>query len=525
MTSTFVRASGSTRSTWVVIAVATILAMFVGMLVSILDSVLVVILFLPVIPIIWILTDYRVGVVFLTFILPFADSYYLPKFSGFNLVGYLALATLLAFGLRHFGGTRIVIRPPSWLIMLYVLPILAATGIGVFHLQEIPNYLVVTEAFAQDTPIRYIKSYFIYPMLTLLWMLLFANAMRTSERPQRYVWLLCSAAALPAIAVLVGVAVLGVQGISVDELSGGTFSNRRLLSVTGFHSNEIGILLSSVFGPLLFVAGAANSLRERLIVWPILGVVTLALLLTFTRGAYVSAGVIVLFFLLGARGSTLAKSVIVVAIIGIIAAMGGAVGSRIAEGWSGAASSDVRATAVTSSRTNIWRALQNDVEAHPVIGNGLRSTAWSSAAKSQVFPTHPHNQYLEILLDMGIIGLTLLLMFYWRFAKLLRFASEATPKGLPLVTAYLNGAYAALIGFLISSIANGHYTPVPENTFFWASFGVALAYWNGGNGAALPKLSTKPAGSQRRSLNPRFRDARSSLYTPRHVGRSELANE
>lgn len=475
MSLTLSLSSAKRNSAWVLILLVTILAVFVGLVSAALDSVLVLILFLPVIPVIWVLRDYRAGVAILAFILPFASTHLLPKMPGFNLVGYLALATMVSFSISLLSHRNQMIRLPSWLMFLYVLPIVIATGFGVTHINEVPNYMVLTEAFVQSTPARYIKDFLIYPMLTLLWMWMLANAMGKSTQPQRYIWLLCTAALLPAFVLLIAVAILGVSGISVDELaSSSAGSTRNLLSITGFHANEIGALLASMFGPLLFLAPAAKRVRERILLWVMLGLVTLALLLTFSRGAYVSAAVAVLVFLFRSRGSPVAKMAILVTMVIMVLALGGALATRVTEGWYGSASSEARATAVTASRTYLWNALWPEVVASPVIGSGLRSTAWSSAAKSSVFPTHPHNLYLEILLDMGSIGLIVLLMFYRRVAVFIHRAS-LMPHNSPLVPAYLSGAFASFLGYLVSAVANGHYTPAPENTFLWASFGVALA--------------------------------------------------
>lgn len=477
MAVTTFRPSQTQGPSWFFIAVAMALAIFLGLVAAVMDNTLVLILFLPVIPVIWILFDYRAGVVFLTFIFPFSQSPFLPKFTGFNIIGYLALATLLSFGLHQLGHRHILLRPPSWLVSLYVMPVFVATGMGVFHLHEVPDYMVVMSGFAQNTPARYIKDLLLYPMLTLLWMWMLATAMRASDRPQRYIWVVLGSGLLPAIQLLAVVAVLGISGISVETLSSSSAGAiRNLLSLTGFHANEIGVLLASAFGPLLFVTPTAKTLGQRLLLWPMLGLVTLALLLSFSRGAYVAAGVAVLFFLARARGHSLAKVFIVVTLVAMLAAMSGALISRVSEGWSGTASSTARASAVSASRTIIWNALWPEVAAHPFVGNGLRSTVWSLAARQGVFPSHPHSLYLEILLDMGAVGLIMLLMFFRRFALLLKKSSEATRDTLPMISAYLNGAYAAFLGYLVSAIANGHYTPVPENTFFWASFGVALAY-------------------------------------------------
>ena len=290
------------NSNWVVVVLIGLVTIPVGVMAAILDPRITLVLFLPVIPVIAIFYNYRVGVVFLALLLPFSDSHFLPKFPGFNIVGYLAVATFVAFGLRHIGPQAQLISPPRWLLF-FILPIALATALGVPHISEVPNYMVVTEAFVQTTPSRYIKDFLLYPMLTLIWAWMLAHAMRASVQPQRYLWLLSLTSVLPALAVLVSVAVLGVSGIGIGEMANNpTQATRGALSISGFHPNEAGLFLATAFGPLLFMTTAANSLRERVLILAALGLVTLALLLTFTRGGYVAAGIVVLIFMLKAKG-------------------------------------------------------------------------------------------------------------------------------------------------------------------------------------------------------------------------------
>lgn len=459
---------------WVFVALIGCASVVVGGLLALLDPLISLIVFLPLTFAVAVLYDYRVGVVLLAFLLPFSQSHFLPKFPGFNIIGYLSLATLASFGLRHLGRNSRLIKPPLWLL-LFVLPVALATALGVSHIDEVPSYLVVTELFAHTTPGRYVKDLFLYPMLTVLWMLMLAQAASTSTQPRRYLWLLCGISALPALAVLASIGYLQTMGVSVTELaSNSSGATRQLLSITGFHANEAGILLSSGFGPLLFATASAKTGQERLFLWTMLTLVALALLLTFSRGAYVSALICLALYIAQSKGKAHIKTLIVIAIAAMIAAMSGFLVSRVSQGWTEAASSDARMTAVTASRTNIWRALWPDVAARPILGNGLRSTAWSSAAKTQVIPTHPHNLYLEILLDMGVIGLVVLLLFFKRFTETLRRAANSLD-ACSMSTAYLAGAYASLVGYLVAAVANGHYTPAPENTLFWASLGIALA--------------------------------------------------
>ena len=460
---------------WVVVLLIALgVAVLVGGLVAILGPIVAPVLLIPVMVAVAIFFNYRIGIVFLALLLPFSQSQFLPKLPGFNIIGYLSLATILAFGFQYVGWRRRFIKPPLWLL-LFVLPVGFATVMGLPHLDEVPTYMVVTDAFAKTTASRYIKDLFVYPMLTVLWAWMLAHAMRSSAQPQRYVWLLCISSAIPALAVLISVAVLGFSGLQIMDMADSpTQGTRGLLSISGFHANEVGLFLVTAFGPLLFMTAASKSMGERLPLLAMLGVVTLALVLTFTRGAYLAAGLVVIFFLARGRGGVSMKLLALLAVAVVIATFGDAVVTRLMGGWSGYASFDARAAAATASRSEIWRLLWPDVLANPIFGNGLRSTAWSFAAKSTVFPTHPHNLYLEILLDIGLVGLVMLLIFYKQFASALKAASERC-QASPLVSAYLKGANASFIGYLASGFTNWHYTPVAENTLIWAGLGVALA--------------------------------------------------
>lgn len=75
----------------------------------------------------------------------------------------------------------------------------------------------------------------------------------------------------------------------------------------------------------------------------------------------------------------------------------------------------------TSGRLNIWKVTINEWKNSPIFGNGPGST---EAMLQQYFPniSHPHNEYLRLLHDYGIVGLTLwLLICYFLMKNLITF--------------------------------------------------------------------------------------------------------
>ena len=74
---------------------------------------------------------------------------------------------------------------------------------------------------------------------------------------------------------------------------------------------------------------------------------------------------------------------------------------------------------------------------------------WSRAMNSgaMVFVGHPHNAYLQAVLDMGLIGLVLLVAFYWHVWNGFR-ALGSNAYLTPVMRGFFQGACAALLAFL-----------------------------------------------------------------------------
>jgi O-antigen ligase len=154
------------------------------------------------------------------------------------------------------------------------------------------------------------------------------------------------------------------------------------------------------------------------------------------------------------------------------------------------------ANAISAGRIDeIWLPLLSEISRSPIYGNGLSSILWSDAMQAQtILPvTHPHNAYLGVLLDMGIIGLAVTALFYWSFWRGLRKAAHATDA--PAVQqGFFEGAAAGLLAFLLAGFAGSSLTPVPEQSFLWLALGAMYGF------AARARALTKaPAIAMRQS--------------------------
>jgi O-antigen ligase len=130
--------------------------------------------------------------------------------------------------------------------------------------------------------------------------------------------------------------------------------------------------------------------------------------------------------------------------------------------------------AVSADRIDgIWKPLLPEIWNSPIWGNGLASTMWSAPmrAGAMVPAGHPHNAYLEAVLDMGFLGLALLLYFYWLVWR--GFRSLGSNAFLsPEMRGLFQGASAALVCFLVTGGTGSSLRPEPEFGFLWLAIGM-----------------------------------------------------
>jgi O-antigen ligase len=130
---------------------------------------------------------------------------------------------------------------------------------------------------------------------------------------------------------------------------------------------------------------------------------------------------------------------------------------------------------VTSGRTLIWPYVIEKIRDAPLIGygrlgmerTGLVSHLWRELGES--FP-HPHNAYLECLLDNGVIGFLLILPFYvvmiWQSARLFRSRHAAA------YTAVGGVSFALVLALLVASLGSQTFYPREGAVGMWAAIGL-----------------------------------------------------
>lgn len=420
---------------------------------------------LTVIACVAVLLDFRSGVVLLIVLTPIQASSFFPHamfgFTGLNPLNLLLAVTLVSFLLRGRGLRHFLPRPLVW---LYVAPILVAGLIGMHHVDDIPPLFYEQMLINYIDAPGYLRDAALRPLLFVVTALLIGAAVARSHKPERFMTPIILSVWVMSLLSILYVTSSGLRlGMLASASERGLFA-----AALGMHANELGRLYAVAYALLLFVWGETKDLKLKSVLVVTMGVLTLALMLTFSRGAFLGFFVVnALFLLWKLNARTFAIALLVAAVA--LPLTPGAVWDRLAMGFG--AGGD--ANTVSAGRIDeIWLPLMPEILQSPPWGNGLDSIMWSKAMWSGAIleVTHPHNAYLQAILDMGLLGLALLLAYYAHVFRSLRSLGSNAYLS-PTMRGFFQGALAGLVCFLITGMAGSSLRPTPEFSFLWMAIG------------------------------------------------------
>ena len=432
---------------------------------------------------IFVLRDFRIGVVLLILLMPISSTSIFPRtmlgITGLSPVSLLLAGTLGSYVLHAlFDGSlrRFMPRPLFW---LYLVPILIGGAMGAAHVGDIAPVLLMDKKLSVKPESTYISSQIIYPLLMVVFALLVGAAVSRSEKLEKFL--------IPTfIAVWVsGLMVIGfvfLSGIGLGELASST--SREFLSALGLHANEWGRIYAFAYALLLFTWAQSKGSGLRIALLASIAWVVVALILTFSRGSFLGFIVVNVLFLLWRRD---AKTLILFGLLAAVAlfALPEAVYDRVTTGFGGSSESEFEGgpDAISAGRINyIWLPLLPEVLRSPIYGHGLGSIMWSEAMRrgagvSIAAVGHPHNAYLALLLDLGIPGLIVVCAYFVHVWKGFR-ALSVDPALSPSLRGFYLGAAAGLASLLISYITDSSLLPRPEQVFLWVAIGMMYGQRN-----------------------------------------------
>ena len=416
------------------------------------------------------LRDFRAGVALLIVIMPIAQSYVFPHamfgITGMNPLNLLMVTTLGVFVMRTAGQGTLSGFLPRSLGWLYILPLAMGALIGMYDVDQIPLVFRDLDMIFFDNAAGYVRDMFAKPLMFVMYALLIAAAVQHSKAPERFVTPM-------VVSVLVMAAVALIYTLTADvtlaQLAG-TYS-RHFFSPLGMHANDLGRLYACAYALLLFMWDRSENMALKTTLMIAMALVVLALLVTFSRGAFFGFILVNIVYLITRRR---VKTLLIAALAIPVALFftPGAVWSRMTMGFGEGVN------AISAGRVGeIWVPLMPTLLDSPLWGSGLGSIMWSTpmieGRLMQV--AHPHNAYLQAYMDTGAIGLVLLVLFWiylWRRFRFYGRDARLTAE----MQGFFEGAAAGLLAFLVAGFAGSSLMPVPAQAFLWLAAGMMYGY-------------------------------------------------
>jgi O-antigen ligase len=412
------------------------------------------------------LRDFRVGVGLLILIMPISTSTLFPHamfgITGLNPLNVLLVATLGVFLMRAIGTEAIKGFIPRPLFWLYIVPIVFAGILGMQHVGEIPRTFKALGMLYFDTPAGYLRDMLFKPFGLVIFGVLVGAAVAWSKRPERFVIpMMVSVFVMAAMSIIF----IATSGVTLSALAG-TYA-RHFLSTIGLHANDLGRLYAVAFALMLFVWDRTERIGLKTLLVIAMGTVAIALLLTFSRGAFFGFVIVcVLYFAL--RRSLKTVILLVTLLPPALLFLPGAFLYRLQTGLGEGLNE------ITAGRFDeIWIPLLPEILATPPWGNGLGSILWSRAMRmEEIFlVAHPHNAYFQVYMDLGIVGAALVLAF-WVHSLVGFWRLSGDERLVPEMQGFFEGAAVGLVSFFVAGIAGSSFLPVAEQSYLWLALGL-----------------------------------------------------
>jgi O-antigen ligase len=257
-------------------------------------------------------------------------------------------------------------------------------------------------------------------------------------------------------------------------LSGDTLRGRSakiLLNEVGYHRVNLSMMLAGASWAILAAQALARHWARRLLIVGAALAVMYAQALTGGRMGYVTfaaVGLTLCFFRW--RRYLLVTPLVVMLLISILPG----VGERMLEGFG---DNEVDEYAVTAGRNIAWPYVIAKLDEAPIIGFGRLAMvrtgleAFLLAEHGEEF-AHPHNAYLEMLLDNGWVGLLLVLPLY--LVILARSLLLFVRSSVPLYVTAGGVASALVLALLVAGYGSQTFYPREGAVGMWCAIGLVL---------------------------------------------------
>jgi O-antigen ligase len=320
-------------------------------------------------------------------------------------------------------------------------------------------------------------NYFVNPLRFLIPGLLLYHGCRTRER---VVWAL---SAIILLYFLLSVQVIRYMGIHVN-MSGTDLAARAAKIIhhsVGYDRVDMSMMLSGASWAMVAFSLLFQNKRLKWSCWGVAGLTLLAQAMTGGRAGYVTWGVTGL--VLGVvRWRKLLPIVPVAAAIVLICLP--SVRERMLYGFgvtqSGPYVEETDTSEITSGRIEVWPYVIEKIKESPLIGYGRIAMIRTGLAQRMLDELreefgHPHNAYLEMLLDNGIVGFVCVIPIY--LMLLTRCVSLFRDRHDVLFAAAGGIGLSLVLALLVAGMGAQTLYPREGVLGMWAALGVALRVW------------------------------------------------
>jgi O-antigen ligase len=280
---------------------------------------------------------------------------------------------------------------------------------------------------------------------------------------------------------LLALQVIKHMPLSALTMDAGTLSrvaSRILVGSLGYSRVTLSMLLAGASWAMLAVLPLIQRRKHKICIVIAAGLVALGQALTGGRMGYVTFGIIgfILGFLRWRRLLFIFPVILLMAL-----SFMPAVRDRMLMGFGSQTGPMVQkrdSEVITSGRSEVWPRVIASIEKAPWFGYGRRGMVVSgthfevSQLNGEADFTHPHNAYLEFLLDNGVIGGLFAFLLYGLFFRIaLRLFLDRSDV---LFGAVGGVAAALLLGLLVAGIGSQTLYPNHQSVGLWAALGVML---------------------------------------------------
>ncbi len=262
---------------------------------------------------------------------------------------------------------------------------------------------------------------------------------------------------------LLGVWVLLRSGHSVETI----WAMTRTLSI---HKNAISFIFLTLLSMNLATMDYGDK-AEKFANRVLSIIYILVVMFTFSRQGYVSC-VLVLFFFSVQKGFKRVMLFIIGLVLFWSFFMPFSVKQRIYTGTETGEKMGVKAHLtgdVSAGRNETWAASMPVVWEHPLFGQGRLAYAKSVRAGREYLPSHPHNAYIQCMLDNGMVGLIIIVGFYVFLMMKSWFLYKRSKS--KFARAYGFGFALTMGVFLLQGYTGFRFYPYEESYFVWFYLG------------------------------------------------------